>query len=303
MSLKCKYICIFFLLSFLFLTADAHAETEAEQNNELFIEVKNVDYTNYLLSADISIHLNVKARDEFSYLILPINYNPNLNFYIEPNSKKATILFGYLEGNGNFIAQFPPSLENAEYFLTFTDVQIPIIKASNDETFGYYSISFSDINEDISSYERNLFSIDKIHLKDSNLLFSNPNAVQENSKDSLLFSFSDTPYNILIYISRQQTNTNFVLPIIIAIAAIMLGIISALGLGLDKRIKDLNKYRNLFRVASIIVIALELGFFCLYIYPRGYYNDLTFMSTISTLFGVTIGLSVVIFFSIPKHAA
>ena len=109
--------------------------------------------------------------------------------------------------------------------------------------------------------------------------------------------------NIFIYISRQPTNTNFVLPIIIGIAAIILGILSALGLGLDTRIKNYIEYRNLFRAISIILVILELGFFYFYIYPRGYYHDLTFMSTISTFLGVTIGISIVVFCSIPKRTA
>ena len=54
MSLKNKYICILFLVPFLFLTIKAHAEDVPI--NEIFIEAKSVDYTNYLLNADISVH-------------------------------------------------------------------------------------------------------------------------------------------------------------------------------------------------------------------------------------------------------
>lgn len=294
MSLKYKHICILFLLSFMFFTIDAHAQNESL--NEIYIEVKSVDYSNYLLYADVKVNLNLNACDNFLYLILPISYNSNIHFYIDPESKKETILSGYLGRDGNFIAQFPPSDQSSEYFLTFTDVQIPINETSNSESYGYYSFSFDNINEDITNYKYNLILIDKIHITDNNHLYAEPNAVQE-SKNSLLFTFIDTPYNILIYISRQPTNTNFLVPIVVGISAAILGIIASLGAGIDARIKKCIKYKKLLRIVSLAVIIFEVIFFYFCIYLNGYYNDLTVLTTMSTLFGVSIATSFIIYFS------
>lgn len=197
MSLKLFYTYLL-LLSFDFI--EVHAE---EQSNDIYIDVKDVDYDNYFVNADIKIHLNIEANNEFAYLILPIKYNPSMNLYIEPNSQKETILSGYLERDGNFIAQFLPLNQDAEYFLTFINVHILINATSDTEVFGYYSFSFESINEDISNYKKNLATIDSIHINDKNMLYSLPNAMQESNKNSLLFSCTDDSYDILIYISKQ----------------------------------------------------------------------------------------------------
>ena len=299
MSLKYRYIFILLLCFFVFLPINAHAQ--GELLNEIYIQTKRVDYSNYLLSADIKIHLNLDASEDFSYIILPIRYNSNLRFSIEPNSKKETILSGFMGSYGDFIVQFPPLDQSAEYFLTLADVQMPINETLNDESFGYYSFSFYNISEDISSYKNNLIFIDRIHIVDNNYINSIPNAIQENSKNSLLFSFADANYDISIYISNQPETSNLALPIIFGISAIILGIITGFGLGIEERIKKHIKLWLRFRIASLVLVALEIAFFCFYVYPGGYYNDLTFMSTISSLFGVTVAISFIVFVSTRKH--
>lgn len=300
MFAKLTSVYILFLLSFFLLTVNVYAQDE--QLNDVYIEVKNVDYTNFLLNVDVKIHLNLEPNEEYTYLILPIRYNSNIKIFFEPNSEKGTVLTGYLGMGGNFIAQFSPTNKNAEYYLTFTNVQIPINETSDTEAFGYYSFSFYSICEDISKYSSDLVPIDRIHISDNNLLYSHPNAIQEHNKNSLLFSFEDIPYDILIYISKQSTNTNIILPIIIGISAVILGALSSLGLGIDARIQNHIKYKHLFRASSVLLIIVQIAFFCLYIYPKKYYNDLTFMSTISTLFGATIGIGSVVFFCTRKHS-
>lgn len=183
MSLKSFLTYLLIFLSLSFCSIKVYAE---DQPNDIYIEVKNIDYTNYFLNADIKINLNIEASSEFTYLVLPIKNNSNMNFYIEPNSKKETILFGYLERDGSFIAQFSPSNQSAKYFLTLKDVQIPITVASDNEAFGYYTFSFDNINEDISNYKNSLVTINSIHINDSHMLYSMPNAIQEHDKNSLL---------------------------------------------------------------------------------------------------------------------
>lgn len=299
MSLKYRYFCVLLFCLFWFLPVNAHAQSELL--NDVYIETKRVDYSNYLLTADIKIHLNLDASEDFSYLILPIRYNSNLRFFVKPNSKRATILSGYLGSYGDFIVQFPPLDQSTEYFLDLTDVQIPINETPAGESFGYYSFSFYDISEDISSYKNNLIFIDRIHIVDNNYLNSIPNAMQENSRNSLLFSFVDANYDISIYISNQPENSNYTLPIILGISAVILGIITGFGLGIGERIKNHIKFWFCFRIVSLALVAFEIVFFYFFVYPRGYYNDLTFMSTISSLFGVTVAISVIVFISTRKH--
>lgn len=299
MFAKLTSVCILFLLSFFLLTVNVYAQDE--QLNDVYIEVKNVDYTNFLLNVDVKIHLNIESNEEYTYLILPIKYNSNIKFFVEPNSEKGTVLTGYLGRDGNFIAQFSPTNKNAEYYLTFTNVQIPINETSDTESFGYYSFSYYSICEDISEYSADLVPIDRIHISDNNLLYSSPNAIQEHGKNSLLFSFEDIPYDIFIYIAKQSTNTNIVLPIIIGISAMIIGALSSLGLGIDVRIQNYIKYKHYFRTFSLLFIIAQIAFFCLYICPQKYYNDLTFMSTISTLFGATIGIGSVVLFCTRKN--
>lgn len=235
MSLKLFFTYLLFLLLLSFNFMEVHAE---EQLNDIYIDVKDIDYDNYFLNADIKIHLNIKANDEFTYLILPIKYNSNMDFYIEPTSQKETILSGYLERDGNFIAQFLPLNQDAEYFLTFINVHIPINAASNSEAFGYYSFSFDSINEDISIYENNLATINSIHITDNNMSYSIPNAMQESNKNSLLFSCTGVPYDILVYVSKQTKKPNYFLPIMIAIFSIPIGLLAGLNSGVEKFIKN-----------------------------------------------------------------
>lgn len=277
MSLKLFFTYLLFLLVLSFDSMEVHAK---EQSNDIFIDVKDVDYDNYFLNADIKIHLNIEANNEFTYLILPIKYNPSMNLYIEPNSPKETILSGYLERDGNFIAQFLPLNQDAEYFLTFINVQIPINATSNNEAFGYYSFSFESINEDISNYENNLATIDSIHITDNNMLYSLPNAIQESNKNSLLFSCTDVPYDILIYISKQTKKPNYFLPIMIAIFSIPIGLLAGLNSGVEKFIHKYIKYRIWLRFFSILLAITPICIFYFVIYPNEYYNDITFMNII-----------------------
>ena len=299
MSLKNFFTCLLILLLLSFSFMEVHAD---EQSNDIYIDVKDVDYTNYFLNADIKIHLNIKASNEFIYLILPIKYNSNMNFYVEPDSRKETILSGYLKRDGNFIAQFPPSNQNAEYFLTFTGVQIPINSTSDNEAFGYCSFSFMSINEDISNYEDNLVTIDSIHINDNNMLYSVPNAIQESNKNSLLFSCTDVPYDILIYVSKQTKKPNYFLPIMIVMFSIPTGLLAGLNSGVEKLIKKYIKYKIWFRLFSILLTIIPIYIFCSSIYPNGYYNDFTFMNVISGFFGTMLGISIAIFANTRKDS-
>lgn len=300
MSCKAFYVFVIFVISFLLLPVDVQAQAEDKKQNEVFIEAKTVDYTNHILNADIKISLHLQSNKDYTYLILPIKNSPGMSFFVEPNSKKETILHGYLGLDGNFIVQFPPLNQSAEYFFTFTEVQMPIIETSNDEAFGYYSFSFDSITEDISRYSNSLISIDTIHIIDKNQINSYPSAIQENSKNSLLFSFSDIPYDINIYISKQPTNSGFLIPIILGVGCVIIGIVAGMGLQINVRIKNQKKYKILFRGLSVFVVILQIAFFGLYIYPNGFYNELTFMSAVSTVFGITIGIGGVIFFDTRK---
>lgn len=298
MSLKSFLTYLLIFLSLSFCSIKVYAE---DQPNDIYIEVKNIDYTNYFLNADIKINLNIEASSEFTYLVLPIKNNSNMNFYIEPNSKKETILFGYLERDGSFIAQFSPSNQSAKYFLTLKDVQIPITVASDNEAFGYYTFSFDNINEDISNYKNSLVTINSIHINDSHMLYSMPNAIQEHDKNSLLFSCPNNQYDILIYVSKQTKKPNYILPILIAILTITTGIGSGLSSAKVKLIRKYIKFKILFRLSSIIVLVIQILIFIYIIYPNGYYNDLTFMSVISGFFGTTLGISTAIFINTRKN--
>lgn len=298
MSLKLFFTYLLFLLLLSFDSMEVHAE---EQSNDIYIDVKDIDYDNYFLNADIQIHLNIKANDEFTYLILPIKNNPSMDFHIEPYSQKETILSGYLEQNGNFIAQFLPLTHDAEYFLTFINAQIPINAASDNEAFGYYSFSFDSINEDISNYENNLVTIDSIHITDNNMLYSLPNAMQENGKNSLLFSCADVPYNILIYVSKQTKKPNYFLPIMIAIFSIPIGLLAGLNSGVEKFIKKYIKYRIWLRLFAILLTIIPICIFYFFIYPNEYYNDFTFTNIISVFWGTILGISVAIFTNTRKN--
>lgn len=298
MSLKLFFTYLLFLLLLSFDFIEVHAE---EQSNDIYIDVKDVDYDNYFVNADIKIHLNIEANNEFTYLILPIKYNPNMNLYIEPNSQKETILSGYLERDGNFIAQFLPLNQDAEYFLTFINVHIPINATSDTEAFGYYSFSFKSINEDISNYRKNLATIDSIHINDNNMLNSWPNAMQESNKNSLLFSCTDVSYDILIYISKQTKKTNYFLPILIAIVSIPIGLLAGLNSGVGKFINKYIKYRICFRLFAILLTIIPICIFYFFIYPNNYYNDFTFMNIISIFWGTILGISVSIFTNTRKN--
>lgn len=298
MSLKLFFTYLLFLLLLSFDFMEVHAE---EQSNDIYIDVKDIDYDNYFLNADIKIHLNIEASNELTYLILPITYNSSMGFYIEPKSRKETILSGYLKQDGHFIAQFSPLNQDAEYFLTFINVQIPINAASDNEAFGYYSFSFESINEDISNYKNNLAAIDFIHITDSNMVYSFPNAMQESGKNSLLFSCTDAPYDILIYVSKQAKKTNYFLPIMIAIFSIPIGLLAGLNSGVEKFIKKYIKYRIMFRLLSILLTIIPICIFYFIIYPNEYYNDFTFMNIISVFWGTLLGISIAVFTNTRKN--
>ena len=139
---------------------------------------------------------------------------------------------------------------------------------------------FRSINEDISNYKDNLATINSMNINDNKKLYSVPNTMQESNKNSLLFSCTDVPYDILIYVSKQTKKPNYFLPILIVLFSIPTALLAGFNSGVEKLIKKYIKYKIWLRLFSILLTIIPIYIFCSSIYPNGYINDFTFMNII-----------------------
>jgi len=282
----------FFYVSIAILLLPLGYSIYAKDNtrNEVYIEVKNIDYLNYLVTANLKITVvldkNNGEGESYAYLILPFKATPNIKLFVEPNSTDATVLSGYIGGNGSFITQFPLLDVESVYYLTLNNVQFPINQASDSDVFGFYNFSFYEISGNIADYENSLIYLRSIRIKDSSILRTHPNAVQESDKNTLSFDFANAPYKISAYLSKQ-TNTNTDVNLIVGISTIILIIISAPFFAY--KLEELNNtLQNLFFAIVIIIILIQIGFFCFYIYPKKYHHNLAVISAITSVFGLCV---------------
>jgi len=303
MSLRSKRQC-FAVFILLFFSGKNALTFEITKINEMRIEIKSIDSTNYHLLAYVTVKLHLPSGMGHRHLVLPFKNNPSLNFFIEPESTKNTMLSGFLNGGyGNFLAQIEMKGTPSDIFLSFHNVRINIHPSSNNDAIGYYRISFESITEDLSLYYNSMIHFDRIHLNDERILFVQPNAIQGNERNTLIFDNIQDTYDITVFISKEKNNihnANLIMSIIIGIAATLLGILTSLGLGIEKGIKKRAKHKYLFIILSLLFLIIQIIVFIAYTMPTGNYNELTFMSTMSTLFGVSLWFCFIVFYSTRK---
>jgi len=282
--------------------------SEVEPQNTMSIEVKSIDSTFEFIAVDVEVALFLPSGEGSRHLVLPFKYNQSIGFFIEPKSTNNTLLSGFLNGGyGNFLIQIELMDKPSEIHITIKNVRLPIMPTSDPDSLGYYSIPLNSIIEGFSDYVDSMIYIDRTRLKDERLVLSRflidqPNAVVGSEKHTVELDIDQGGYAIIAFISKEMTGkTSWILSILITIAGTLLGIVAGFSIDLDKRIAAAKIWvRNTLRVGCLLFLIGQIVLFFVFTLPTGNYNELSFMSLMSTLFGASIGFCIIVFYQKRK---
>jgi len=290
MNSKAFTICALIFLFALFLEDAAFASDE--NHNNIFIDITNVDYDSNIVTANIKVSIIQNSGEGLTYLLLPFGSNPDIMFFIEPNSTSNTILSGYLNNYGDFIVQIPLLPQKAYYYFTFFNVHFSLHTTSDNDSSGYYRIALNESHTFLANQYDNLVQFGTLRINDKNVSYTQPNAIRENDR-SLVFNFPEMPCEIFVFLMNPSDNINILLPIIAGVAAILLSFLASFSLlGIDSIMKTIKKYKAFFRILSVVPVVASIIFFWIF---RENYGDTVFITAICTIFGISTCISIIIF--------
>ncbi len=278
-----KLTILVLLLLFGYLNSvDVYGQTNQLDTNKstILVESKRIDYDNALLYANIKIQLELAAKEESVYLILPINETPGLDFYVEPDNYKRTILSGYLEDTGYFVVEILPYPQSGTLNLTLNNVMFSIKETSDEESFGYYELFFGKTKETSFIPSSSIISVDEIRIKDDNVLFTKP---ASNYIDKNIICLSSSDVDTSIFISKNQSDKR-VRSIIIFITLALFIAPGLIAIPNTKYISNsIRKHKKLHVPAGILSIMLFIGTVIAYVFifiPTNFFDDTTIEATV-----------------------
>jgi hypothetical protein len=282
------------ILLIIVLSSSSYGTETAAQGNtcvgefNIDLKVRNIDQSSNTALADIDVIVSLPTGNRNTTLIpIPAPKNPNIEYYIEPESSQNNILFGHIRPDENY-AVFQIFLLETPSKLHFKlkNIVYPL-KSSDKSESGkalYLSVdrSYEELKKSFVDFK--FAQLNKVTINKSFFQGSTPQATL--SSNSKYYEIDIQPHTasspIVIYLKVEEKQ--YFLYMLLGVMGLLLGLLSAPKVITSKKSSIIWIVISSFALAATIIICVS------YLSIEQILTDTTTIVTIGTIAGVFVGI-------------
>lgn len=252
------------------------------------LKVRNIDQNSNTTLIDIDVTIILPAGTKTTTLIsIPLPKNPNIEYYIEPDSSQNNILYGHIRPDENY-AIFQVFLLDSpsELYLKLKNIVYPLKSSGRSESGKalYLSVdrSYAELRKAFA--ESNFAQLKRITINKNFFQGSTPQAtlINNSKKYEIDIHSNNGQSPIVVYLKIEEKQ--YFLYILLGVMGLLLGVLSA------PKVITSKKSSIIGIIVSSLALVVTFIFCSFYLSIEQILTDTTTIVTIGTITGVLIGL-------------